>query len=229
MKTQTITTGLVLLVAGLNLNACASSTPPAADATAEPAPPAAAPVEAEAEVETAPLPPADERVEETYVEGVAGGLMVHTVTFEAAVVSVNQEKREAVLRGPKGNEVTVRVGKEAVNFYQVTAGDRVKVVTTRELLVSVNEQGSTGADGSSVTVVGVDKGQPPEGSVVSTSKVTAKISALDTKARTATLIFEGNEKQVFAVRPDVDMTQYKAGQEVIFLATEILALKVEKL
>jgi hypothetical protein len=143
---------------------------------------------------------------------------------------VDQTKREAVLRGPEGNQVTVRVGKGAVNFYQVKAGDRVNVTIERELVIYVPEKEEPkGQDGTAVMAAGTEKGETPAGAVVATTKVTAKISSMDTKARTATVTFEDGKKETYEVRPDVDMTKYKVGQQVVFLVTEMLALEVAKL
>ncbi len=215
----------IVFTFALSLSACAkkSSTPtetPASEPAAEPAPsePAAPPL---AE------PVANE--EQYFVQGVAGGAMIKTLELEAEVVSVNQELREAVLRGPAGNEMTVKVGKDARNFYQVKAGDRVKVAMARELLIYVEEGQEKQPDATAVAAGRAEEGGTPGGAVIATTKITAKIKALDTKARTATLTFEDGKDEVFEVRPDVDMTKYKAGQSVVFLITDLLAIEVEKI
>jgi len=155
--------------------------------------------------------------------------MIKTLEIEAEVVSVNQELRQAVLRGPAGNEMTVKVGKDARNFYQVKAGDRVHVAMARELVIYVEDGQQAQPDGTAVAAGRAEEGGTPGGAVVATTKITAKIKALDAKARTATLTFEDGKEEIFEVRPDVDMTKYKAGQSVVFLITELLALEVAKI
>jgi len=154
---------------------------------------------------------------------------VNTIKLQAEVVSVNQEKREAVLRGPEGNEVTLKVGENAVNFYQVAVGDRVNVVMQRELLVYIADEKQTEADGTKGIAAGAAEGDKPAGIVVASTKITAKIAAIDTTARTATLTFEDGTQNVFNVRPDVDLAKYSVGQEVVFLITDLLALEVQKI
>lgn len=211
--------GVAVLVLALELAACSKSAPPAEDASSEQSSDASANAElAEPEVTN----------DVDYVEGVAGGVMTSTLTFEAAVVSVDQSKREAVLRGPEG-EVTVRVGKEAVNFYQVAPGDRVRVAAVRQLVIAVNEGESAGSDGTAVAAGRAEEGDTPGAAVVATTRITSKITAMDTTARTATLTFQDGSKETYDVRPDVDMTRYQVGQEVVFLMTEALALEVQKL
>lgn len=219
MKIKTNLTGTILAAAALSLGACAKNTPPPAEpVAAEPEP---APVAALATpVETS---------ESHFVEGVAGGVMLSTLTLQAEVVSVDQEKREAVLRGPEGKEVTVRVGKGAVNFYQVSPGDKVNVTMARELVIYVPDSEESGPDGTAVAAAGAEKGDTPAGAVLATTKVTSTIDSIDLEARKATLSFEDGHKETFEVRPDVDMTKYKVGQQVVFLVTEMLALEVEKI
>lgn len=215
----------LVLTFALGLSACAkkTSTPTEDPASATPAP------SAEAEPAAAPLAEPVANEEQYFVEGVAGGAMIKTLELEAEVVSVHQELREAVLRGPAGNEMTVKVGKDARNFYQVKAGDRVKVAMARELVIYVEDGKQEQPDGTAVAAGRAEEGGTPGGAVIATTKITAKIKALDTKARTATLTFEDGKEDTFEVRPDVDMTKYKAGQSVVFLITDLLALEVQKI
>ena len=213
----------VLMGVGLAFAAtwgCAKPAEPAADAASQ----------EEQNAESAqPLRPVEENTTRQFVEGVAGGVMISTIKLQAEVVSVDQEKREAVLRGPEGNEVVVRVGENAVNFYQVKAGDRVNVTMARELVVYVPDEPEDQADGTVVAGAGAEKGDTPAGAVVATSKITATIVALDAEHRKATLSFGQDGEQTFEVRPDVDMTKYSVGQDVVFLITDFLAMQVEAL
>lgn len=211
---------IATMTGALALAACAKNSAPAASAD-EPT--------AETKSEGADLAPAMVDSDSYYVEGVAGGVMSSTLELEAEVISVDQEKRQAVLRGPGGNEIVVSVGKDAVNFYQVAPGDRVMVAMARELVVYVAGEGDDSDDGTAVASARAEQGDTPAGVVVASSKITAKIAAMDLEARTATLSFPDGASQVFQVRPDIDMTQYQVGQDVVFLITEHLALEVKKL
>lgn len=213
MKRKIIMGALITIAAMLCLSACNKNTP-AADTTAA--------------SESTVLPPAQESGEKVYVEGIAGGIMTSTLQLQAEVVSVDQEKREAVLRGPEGNEVVVKVGKNAVNFYQVAPGDKVDVTMMHELVVYVPADEQTTEDGTVAIAAGAQEGDSPAGAIVASSKVTGKVTALDTTARTATLSFEDDSEEEFEVRPDVDLTKYAVGDEVVFMITEMLALEVKK-
>lgn len=217
MKSKTVVCVSAIAAAMATFSACSKNTPAPADGSAAAAP------------DASPLSPAEQNAENYYVQGVAGGVMTNTVTLQAEVVSVDQVKRAAVLRGPDGNEVTVRVGEHAVNFYQVMPGDRVNVAMAQELVVYVADGTQDVSDGTAAMAAGAQKGDAPAGAVVTSSKVTGKIIAMDTTARTATLSFSNGTEKTFNVRPDVDMTKYSVGQEVVFLLTEMLALEVKKL
>jgi hypothetical protein len=59
-------------------------------------------------------------------------------------------------------------------------------------------------------------------------QVTAKVTAIDLKHHKATLQLPDGTSKTFAVRPDVDLTQRKVGEEVVIRFTEALAISVEK-
>lgn len=229
MKKANLIIKAITVGAALSAMGCSKPAPEAKDPSTEAeAPPA--------KEEKAPLATPTDTSKEYFVEGVAGGVMVRKIELEAEVIAVDQERREAVLRGPGGKEVPVKVGKDAVNFYQVTPGDRVKVLMARELVVYVPDDKKAAADGEKTPPDGTEvagaraeKGEAPAGVVVASTKITSKITALNVEGRTATLAFENGETEVFNVRPDVDMKKYSVGQEVVFLVTDLLALEVQKI
>ncbi len=219
-----------MVALALSLGACSTAgTPPAQSPSSDNSETETAEPEVATERSAEPLAEPVENEEHFYVEGVAGGAMVRTLELEAEVISVDQSKREAVLRGPAGNEVVVKVGKDARNFYQVKPGDRVMVAMARELVIYVEDEGEKSEDGTVVAGGRAREGAQPGGAVVATTKVTAKIKTLDAEARMATLTFPDGKEETFDVRPDVDMTKYKVGQSVVFLVTELLALEVKTL
>jgi Cu/Ag efflux protein CusF len=72
------------------------------------------------------------------------------------------------------------------------------------------------------------KGASPAGLVAETTQSTATVTAIDPAKRTATLRFEDGTTKTFPVRSDVDLSKRKVGEKVVFRATEMLAIKVEK-
>ena len=72
------------------------------------------------------------------------------------------------------------------------------------------------------------KGAKPGGIMAETTQVTAKVTAIDTEHRQATLQFDDGTTQTVAVRPDVDLSKRKVGDKVVIRTTEALAITVEK-
>ena len=163
-----------------------------------------------------------------YKEGVPGGVMVDTVTVSAEVTAIDAVNRTATLQEPDGETFTVTVGPEAVNFDQVRVGDTVKATLTEALVVFLDEEGAAAPDGAAAMVALAPKGAQPGGVVAQTVQVTATVAAIDTANRTATLQFEDGSTQTFPVRDDIDLSQRKAGEKVVFQVTEMIAIDVEK-
>ena len=161
-------------------------------------------------------------------EGVPGGVIVDTVEVSAEVTAIDIANRKATLKGPDGKEFTVKVGPEAVNFDQVRVGDIVKATLTEELVVFLAEDGASAPDGSAAMVALAPKGAQPGGVMAQTTRVTGIIKAIDPVNRTATLQFEDGSTETFPVRDDIDLSQRKVGEKVVFQLTEMIAIDVEK-
>jgi arylsulfatase A-like enzyme len=163
-----------------------------------------------------------------YDPGVAGSALVNTIEVSARVTAIDKQKRQATLEGPAGNTFTVKVGPEAVNFDQVSAGDRVNATLTRELVAFVADAGTTTGDGAAAVAAHAKKGEQPGGLVAETVQLTGTIVNMDHWKRLVALQFEDGSTETFPVRPDVLMEDYEVGEKVIFQATETIAVDVTK-
>lgn len=176
---------------------------------------------------TTPPPPAEENVSFAYEEGVAGGVFVGTVEMKVKIVAVDTANRKLTLMDSNGDEFTTKVGPEVVNFDQVQANDMINIIVTEELVISVNAEGTAVEEGSAGLVVLAPKGAKPGGLVAGTIVVTAKVAAIDETNRTATLEFKDGSSKTFPVRKDLDLSQHKIGEQVVFRITEMIAISVE--
>jgi Cu/Ag efflux protein CusF len=154
--------------------------------------------------------------------------MVNTVDMSARVTAIDTARRKMTLLGPDGDKVTVKVGPEAVNFDQLRVGDLVNATVTEELVVYLDEEGASPPDGSAAMVALAPKGAQPGGLAAETTQVTAVVTAIDATRRMATLAFDDGSTKTFPVRDDIDLSQRKVGEKVVFLITEMIALSVEK-
>jgi hypothetical protein len=84
--------------------------------------------------------------------------------------------------------------------------------------------GAPPSDGGADMVALAPKGAKPGGMMASTVQVTA----IDLKHHKASIQLPNGSSKSFDVRPDVDLTQRKVGEEVVLRFTEALAISVEK-
>jgi hypothetical protein len=161
-------------------------------------------------------------------EGVPGGVFVNTLDVSARVTAIDYARRTATLVDSDGKKFPVKVGPDAVNFNQVKVGDLVKATVTEEMVVYLAGERAPQRDASVGVVALSPKGGQPGGVVAETSRVTGTVIAIDRAKRTATLRFENGSTKTFPVRGDVDLSQRRVGEQVVFRVTEMIALKVEK-
>lgn len=163
-----------------------------------------------------------------YQPGVPGGVMVDTYKVTATVTRIDADKRKVTLVTREGKETTVKCGPEVINFDQIRVGDQLKIRVTQELAVAMATPGAPSSDGGAELVALAPRGAKPGGMTASTVQVTAKVTAIDLKHHKATLQLPDGSSKSFDVRPDVDLTQRKVGEEVVVRFTEALAISVEK-
>ena len=171
-----------------------------------------------------PPPPGDIERFATYDEGVPGGVIAKTMEINARVTAIDHFNREATLMGSDGNEVTVKVGPEAVNFDKIQKGDMVKVTVVEQMVVFVDETSTSIGGSAAVMAVGAQAG----GLAAETREIVAKISNIDSEKRTATLTFQDGSSKTFPVRDDIDLSKHNIGEQVVFQITEMVAIDIEK-
>jgi hypothetical protein len=146
----------------------------------------------------------------------------------ATVTAIDATTRKVTLVTPEGKKTVFKAGPEVVNFDQIQIGDQVKANVTEELAVYMAKDAPPQTDSAATAVALAPVGSKPGGLIADTVQVTAKITALNLEKHKATLEFADGSKKTVAVRPDVDLTQRKVGEEVVLRCTEAMAITVEK-
>ena len=180
--------------------------------------------------EAAPVggPKGEGAVLASYQPGVPGGVLIGTYQETATVTAIDREKRKVTLVGRDGTMGVFKAGPNVVNFDQIQIGDQVKATVTQELVVFVRKSGEPSSDGGMTTIALNPAGEKPGALVADTLEVTAKVTAIDLKKHKATLQFTDGSSKTFSVRPDVDLTKQKVGQEVVIRTTDAVAITVTK-
>jgi hypothetical protein len=161
-------------------------------------------------------------------EGVPGGSVVATYELRATVAAIDKASRKITLVDDAGIKKTVKAGPEVINFDQIRVGDQLKITATEELVVYVAGAGETPSDGGAQLVALSPKGAKPGGIMAETTRVTAKVTAIDAEHHKATLQFEDGSSRTVRVRQDVDLSKRSIGDSVVIRITEALAIQVAK-
>jgi len=151
-------------------------------------------------------------------------LVEETATVEA----VDQTTRMVTLKGPKGNSVTFKASDEVRNLAQVKVGDEVRFAYYESLAVRVLKKDEAfPAAGESTAMARAKPGEKPAGVIGTETSVNATITAIDKKAKTATLKGEdGKSVTVTPLRPE-KLDEVKVGDRLVITYTEAVAVKVE--
>ncbi len=158
---------------------------------------------------------------------VAGGMAAREVGT-ATVESVDPATRMVTSRPPKGETKSIHLGKEAVNFDQIKAGDKVRAILADEIAISVSKGGPAPSDDEGGVIMLAPKGDKPGMLIADTDQISGKIQSIDTDKRMITFTqADGTSKTVKAGRK-VDISQLKAGDDITARVTEALAIVVEK-
>ena len=147
----------------------------------------------------------------------------------ATVEAVDQATRMVTLKGPKGNSVTFKAGDQVRNLAQVKVGDEVKFAYYESIAVRVLKTGEAFPTASESTAVArAQKGEKPAGVVGKEVTANVTITAIDKKAKTATLKGEGGKSvTVTPLRPE-KLDEVKVGDRLVLTYTEAVAVSVEK-
>ncbi len=162
------------------------------------------------------------------IEGVPGGVVQETTVLTATVKAIDYDARTVTLVDQYGNQKTVEVGPEAVNFNQVEEGDLLAIEMVEQLAIYMEEEGDVDTDDAAGFAVLADEGQKPAGVMGESIATRAQVLAVDTTARTATLGFEDGTTDTVAVRPDIELDQSLLGKIVVIRLTTAMAVSVEK-
>ena len=161
-------------------------------------------------------------------EGVPGRVTVNSLEVSASVTAIDTENRTMTLLLSSGDTKTVMVPPEVVNFDQIEVGDLVKTKLTESLVIYLDREGALNTDNVASSVALAPKGAKPGAVIAGTVKITATVTAIDQSQRTATLRFEDGTDETFPVRDDIDLSNRKVGEKVVFIITEMVVLSVEK-
>ncbi|HXI73054.1 MAG TPA: hypothetical protein VNN22_22165 [Verrucomicrobiae bacterium] len=160
--------------------------------------------------------------------GVPGGMTVDTYQSSATVTAIDAGTRSVTVVSPNGATDTFKCGPEVVNFDQIHIGDQIRATLTKQVVVFLRSAGEPVMDGGAGTVALPVKGEKPGIVMAETVELTAVVKSVDLKRHEATLLFLDGTTKTVPVRPDVNLTKARLGEQVVIRTTRTMALLVEK-
>lgn len=146
------------------------------------------------------------------------------------VQSVNPRTREVAIRTPSEGIVRVVAGPEVQNFARIHRGDRVRVRFEEAVAAQLTPRGTTLSPEVDVAAARAQPGQRPAGAVVTTTRATVRVNAVDTAHNTVTFTTPRGVRRTVAVRsPEMQafIRTIRPGQTVNVAIVEATALSVE--
>ncbi len=175
--------------------------------------------------------PADEPLGETtratvHKEGVPGGVIVETTAINASVVAIDATNRAVTVAVPDGRQKVIGCGPEVANFGQIRVGDRVNAIITSELVLALTTEDLPAVEAGLAALA--PRGSKPGGVLAQTQEYTATITGINRSRREVTLRLPDDSTRTFPVRPDIDLSARKTGQQVAIRVSVAVAIEVTK-
>jgi D-lyxose ketol-isomerase len=156
-----------------------------------------------------------------------GAIIVDTFTVTATVTGIDAAKRDVTLVTPNGHKTTYKAGPEVVNFAQIQVGDQVKATLTDEVAVYIGK-GEPPSDMAAAGVALAPVGAKPGGVMVDTTRVTAKITAVNAKTHKVTFELPDGTTKTVKAGSKVNLSAVQPGDDVTVQMGEGLAISVQK-
>jgi Cu/Ag efflux protein CusF len=154
-------------------------------------------------------------------------MAARTRTVTATVTEVDAAKGTVTLKGPKGNELPLKVGPEVRNLGQVKVGDKVVAKYVESLSLTLKKDGKELRSANETAgAARSPAGDMPGAAVAEQVEVTADVIGVDTKNQILTL--KGPKQTVeMRVNDPKQLKLIKVGDQIQAVYTQALALIVE--
>ena len=173
--------------------------------------------------------PEDEKNTSTaYRQGVPGGTWVESYKIPVTVAAIDSATRKVTLVASDNSTNTFTAGSDFNGFDQLRVGDQVQAAVARELVVFLRQQGPPPGADTSVAKELSKEGEPSGVLKSDTVEKTAKVTAISPNQGQATLQFADGTTRDITVRRDVNLYDFKAGEEVVIRTRSAAVLNLER-
>lgn len=160
----------------------------------------------------------------TQTPGRAGRVEEDVFRAQAVVSAVDLTTRKVTLTGPEGRQHSFTAGPEIKNLAQLKVGEKVSATFARRFVVTVRRDDAPTSETYDTVSATARLGDKPGMLVAEEAKIVARVTSIDVAGRTAQLEFPDGTSRTVPVRPDVDLAQYRAGDNVVIRTTTALTV-----
>lgn len=153
---------------------------------------------------------------------------VEGTTKAATVQAIDYTTRKLTLKWSDGVVTTYKVGEQAINFNQIKPGDIVKAAVAEGVAVYIGPSSAPPSAAEGTMVALSAKGEKPGIVIADTEIVIARVTAVNTAARTITLQGPAGNSRTLRVAPSADMSRVRVGDDVAARVSEAVAIWVER-
>jgi hypothetical protein len=151
--------------------------------------------------------------------------------IKAKVESVDYEKREVLLRGPKGDLLTVKADEAVKRFNEIKAGDNIK--TGFWVYMEAQFRDPTPEEKAVPLVVLVEAGKaseslPPEAAVGAVVKAVVSVEIINRPDMVVTVKGPRGNYAAIPVKDTALIEQLQVGEVIVLTYAEAVAISLEK-
>jgi hypothetical protein len=173
--------------------------------------------------------PEDERNTSTaYREGVPGGTWVESYRIPVTVAGIDPVSRKVTLVASDNSRNTFTAGPDFKGFDQLRIGDQLQAAVARELVVFLRQHGPPPEADTTVAKELIKDGEQSGVLKAEMVEKTAKVTAISPNQGQATLQFADGTTRDITVRRDVNLYDFKAGEEVVIRTRSAAVLNLER-
>lgn len=150
------------------------------------------------------------------------------VELNGTITAIDYTTRDVTLKTDEGEEVSFVAGEEVKRLNDIKVGDRVEIQYYESLALSLSKvEGGSASTSDSSSEMRAEPSELPGGIKTQQTTITAKITAVDAKASTVTLVGPKGRSVTLEVEPDI-LAKVKVGDLVSAVYTQAVAASVSR-
>jgi hypothetical protein len=150
------------------------------------------------------------------------------VELNGTITALDVATRDVTLKTEKGEEISFVAGPDVQRLADLKVGDRVEIQYYESLTLQLSKvEGGTPSTSDTATEMRAEPAELPGGIKSQTTTITAKITAVDAKAGTVTLVGPKGRSVTLEVEADI-LAKVKVGDLVSAIYTQAVAASVSR-